>query len=103
MNKMKYYLLTSNENWADEFDIPALAVMNEREYTEWLQAVPEIYTYTGNCGDGFMENEQGMSGLELVARKVVKVMEVDENFAEIFKQAELHRLSLSSVLEIQKE
>lgn len=99
---MKYYLLTSNENWADEFDIPALAVMNEDEYTEWLQAVPEIYTYTLNC-DNFMENEQGMTGFELVARKVVNVMEVDENFAEIFKQAELHRLSLSSVFEIKKE
>lgn len=99
---MRYYLLTSNENWADEFDIPALAVMNEDEYTEWLQAVPEIYTYTTNC-DNFMENEQGMTGFELVARKVVNVMEVDENFAEIFKQAELHRLSLSSVFEIEKE
>ncbi len=33
---MKYYLLTFNENWADEFDVPALQCFNENDYEKWL-------------------------------------------------------------------
>lgn len=33
---MKYFLLTFNEDWADEHDVPALACFNENEYEEWL-------------------------------------------------------------------
>lgn len=35
---MKYYALTFNEDWADEHNIPALAVMNQDEYFTWLNA-----------------------------------------------------------------
>lgn len=31
------YLLTFNENWADEHNVPALACMTEEEYKKWLE------------------------------------------------------------------
>lgn len=33
----KYYLLTFNEDYGDEHNIPALACMNEEEYQKWLK------------------------------------------------------------------
>lgn len=35
--KSDYYLLTFNEDWADEHDVPALACMTTSEYKEWLE------------------------------------------------------------------
>ena len=35
----KYYLLTFNENFADEHDVPALACMNEDNYQAWLKSL----------------------------------------------------------------
>lgn len=35
---MKYKLLTFNEDYADEHNIPALAVMTEEEYNIWLES-----------------------------------------------------------------
>ena len=32
-----YKLLIFNEDWADEHDVPALAVMSDKEYEEWLE------------------------------------------------------------------
>lgn len=32
---MNYYLLMFNEDWADEHSVPALAVMNEKEFDTW--------------------------------------------------------------------
>lgn len=34
---MKYYLLTFNEDWADEHNVPALACFNEEQYQKWLK------------------------------------------------------------------
>jgi hypothetical protein len=34
---MKYYLLTFNEDYADEHDVPALSCMTEEEYNKWLE------------------------------------------------------------------
>lgn len=34
---MKYYLLTFDEDYADEHDVPALACMTEEEYKKWLK------------------------------------------------------------------
>ena len=36
---MKYYLLTFNENWADEHDVPALACFNEEQYQKALPLI----------------------------------------------------------------
>lgn len=33
---MKYYLLTFNEDYADEHNVPALACFKEEEYLKWL-------------------------------------------------------------------
>ena len=34
---MKYYLLTFNEDWADEHNVPALACFTEEQYQKWLE------------------------------------------------------------------
>lgn len=34
---MNYKLLTFNEDWADEHNVPALACMTEEEYNTWLK------------------------------------------------------------------
>ncbi len=34
---MKYYLLTFNEDWADEHDVPALTCFTEEQYQQWLE------------------------------------------------------------------
>ena len=34
---MKYYLLTFNEDWADEHNVPALDCKTEEEYNNWLK------------------------------------------------------------------
>ena len=34
---MKYYLLTFNEDWADEHNVPALACFTEEQYNKWLE------------------------------------------------------------------
>lgn len=33
---MKYYLLTFNEDYGDEHNVPAIACMTEEEYNKWL-------------------------------------------------------------------
>jgi|SRR6478609_1440619 len=35
---MKYYLLTFNDDYADEHNVPALACMTEKEYNAWLES-----------------------------------------------------------------
>lgn len=34
---MSFYLLTFNENWADEHNVPALACFNEEQFQNWKQ------------------------------------------------------------------
>ena len=98
---MKHYLLTSNnEDWADEHNVPALAVMNEVEFNKWSQAELQITAFLGNSGDYFMDMEQGKTGAELISLKKVQVTEVDENFVSTFKKARLSMLSLSSIFDL---
>lgn len=97
---MKHYLLTSNEDWADEHNVPALAVMNEVEFDKWSQAELQITAFLGNSGDYFMDMEQGKTGAELISLKKVQVTEVDENFVSTFKKARLSMLSLSSIFDL---
>jgi hypothetical protein len=94
---MKHYLLTFNEDWADEHNVPALAVMDESEYKNWCESKHEIYAYLGNGGEGFMEDNQDLQGKELVKQKIVNVFEVDEAFIKQFKKANLGYLSLCNV------
>ena len=96
---MKYYLLTFNEDWADEHDVPALAVMDENRYETWSKTKLSFYASLGNGGDGFMEDEQGSTGAELVKNGTVSKMKVDEAFAKIFEKAELESLSLSNIFD----
>ena len=100
---MKYYLLTSDDCWSDEHDVPALAVMTEQELEKWSQTRLSIRAYLGNGGQCFMEREQGKTGSELIHLKCVKVMEVNENFASVFKQANLQQLSLSNIFDLDNE
>jgi hypothetical protein len=97
---MKHYLLTSNEDWADEHNVPALAVMNEVEFDKWSQTKLQIRAFLGNSGDYFMDMEQGKTGAELISLKKVQVTEVDENFVSTFKKAKLSMLSLSSIFDL---
>ena len=95
---MKYYLLTFNEDWADEHDVPALEVMDENQFNEWSNHKhEEIYAYLGNGGEGFMEDNQGLTGSELIEQKYVNVFEVDESFRNQFVKAKLSDLSLCNV------
>ena len=97
---MKHYLLTSNEDWADEHNVPALSVMNEIEFNKWSETKLEITAFLGNGGEYFMDVEQGLTGAELIYLKKVEVTEVDENFVSIFEKAKLSRLSLSSIFDL---
>jgi len=96
---MKYYLLTSNEDWADEHNVPALAVMNEKELDKWKKSNRNIYAHLGNGGDDFMENMQGETGEALIRFHKVDVFEVDKSFSKFFKKADLSSLSLSNIFE----
>jgi hypothetical protein len=101
--KMKHYLLTFNQDWADEHDVPALAVMTEDEFKKWSKTRLSIDAYLGNSGDGFMENEQGMTGAELIKQGYVDKMTVDESFAKIFDKAGLSYLSLSNIFDLDNQ
>jgi len=170
----KYYLLTFNQDWADEFDVPALACMNEENYNKWLKTpsgeinpnyekllekkealdkewndfwnllkkkgytlngtantskIPKddtdtlaleksirakghlilpnkveskIRAYLGNSGECF---EEGYTNLylmeEFVQEGVVNVFEVNEDFYNTFKKANLDSLSLCNVFQIE--
>jgi hypothetical protein len=48
----KYYLLTFNEDWADEHDVPALECMTEEEYSEWLE------TPSGELNPNYIEEKE---------------------------------------------
>jgi hypothetical protein len=99
MKNKKWFLLTSNENWADEHDVPALAVMDEKRYEKWSNTKLSIYASLGNGGEDFMEDEQGLTGKELEESGAVEKMEVSEEFAKTFEKADLESLSLSSIFD----
>jgi hypothetical protein len=96
---MSWFLLTLNEDWADEHNVPALAVMDEKRYEKWSKTRLSISANLGNSGYHFMENEQGMTGAELVKSGTVSKMKVTPEFAKIFKKADLEDLSLSDIFD----
>lgn len=49
---MIYYLLTFNQDWADEHDVPALACMTEEEYNQWLE------TPSGDLNENYEEENK---------------------------------------------
>lgn len=95
----KYYLLTFNEDWADEHYVPALACMNDKEYKKWSETKQTVDAHLGNGGDDFCDDLQGKTGKELLKLKAVNKMIVDESFYKIFKKADLEYLSLSSIFD----
>jgi hypothetical protein len=100
---MKHYLLTFNQDWADEHNVPALAVMTEDEFKKWSKTRLRISAHLGNNGDYFMEDEQGMTGAELIKQRYVDKMTVDESFAKTFDKAGLSALSLSDIFDLDNE
>ena len=95
----KWYLLTFNEDWADEHYVPALAVMDEKRYEKWSKTKLSIYASLGNGGDCFMEDQQGKTGAELIKAGIVFIMPVTPDFAKVFNTADLESLSLSNVFD----
>lgn len=113
MNDKIYYLLTYNEDWADEHNVPALACMTEEEFESWKEedTVNErgtddesyrICARLGNSGDGFGESFDYASKMkDLLKDKTVKVTEVDESFYKVFKKAGLADLSLCTIFNLE--
>jgi hypothetical protein len=114
---MKYYLLTFNEDWADEHDVPALACFTEDQYNNWLQKsqwetdteiedgeeMPDdryskIYASLGNSGDGFSENFKECNTMQdFIDCGYVGVFEVNEEFYNTFNAAQISTLSLCNI------
>jgi hypothetical protein len=172
----KYYLLTFNEDYADEHNVPALACMSEEKYLEWLEKpsgkitskyeeqlkkyqdqeqlnkdfwkmleskgytlngsgntsmIPKndyetlkleaeyrkatsyenrvkypkkvksfMSAYLGNSGDGFDENYSHLYLFkEFVENNIVKVLEVNEDFYNLFHKGNLSYLSLCNIFD----
>lgn len=97
----KYFLLTFNEDWADEHNVPAIACFTEKQYNNWLKKEQETYAHLGNGGDCFLEelDDEDVTGQYLVDKDYVQVTEVDESFNKVFKKAGLSDLSLCSVFD----
>lgn len=94
------YLMTFNEDYADEHDVPALAIFTSKELKEFRENKPKMYAKLGNSGDGFEEDyDDYESGAALIKAKLVKITEVDESFVKIFKKAGLADMSLCSVFD----
>lgn len=110
---MKYYLLTFNQDWADEHDVPALACFTETQYNEWLQKrqwkdekdedekYSKIFAYLGNSGDEFAEKFEDLNCMkDFVDDGIVEVFEVTKEFYDLFNIAKLDELSLCSIFEL---
>ena len=95
----KFYLLTFNEDWADEHDVPALAVMDEEELEEWKKTKLSFHANLGNGGEDFMEDEQGKTGKWFLKEGIVNKFEVDESFVKIFNKTDLASLSLCNIFD----
>jgi hypothetical protein len=97
---VKYFLLTFDENWADEHDVPALACFTEAEYEEWQFRAIEIHARLGNSGEYFEEEfEHCIIGRDYEKEGYVSVFEVDENFFNTFHKANLSGLSLCNIFD----
>lgn len=67
---MNYYLLTFNEDWADEHNVPALDCKTEEEYNKWLESP------TGEVNDNYEEElksyEQNLKASELFKKQLIE-------------------------------
>lgn len=99
---MKYYLLTFNEDWANEHNVPALECFKEEDFIKWKKLKIYPSAYLGNNGDNFMDDEQGKTGAELL-KSYVSSRLVDESFYKTFHKAGLSDLSLSNVFDLEQE
>lgn len=100
-----YYLMSFCEDWADEFNVPALDCRTEEDYLDWynkdLWEGEELYTSLGNSGDGFIEKfEKYITGKDFVDNNIVKVTKVTKEFHDLFHKHGLSRLSLFSIFDI---
>lgn len=100
-----YYLLTFEEDYTDEHDVPALACFTQEQYDSWLETKQDVYAYLGNSGYGFLEeelqkyDEKMPTGNECKKEGWVSVFKVDESFYNTFHKAHLGSLSLCSIFE----
>lgn len=102
MNKhTNYYLLVFKEDWADEFNVPALECMKEEDYLRWKKKNPEnTYAYLGNFGQDFEEKFEGYKTMEELVGNKVKVYQVPIEFYTIFHHAKLDELSLCNIFDL---
>lgn len=98
--KKKFYLLTFNQDWGDEHDVPALACFTQKQFDEWCKSKHEVHARLGNGGEGFMEDKQWRTGKYYVKEGFVTVRKVDESFHKTFKKARLADLSLCCIFDI---
>jgi len=98
----KYYLLTFNEDWADEHYVPALECFTEEDFNKWKKLKIYPSANLGNSGDEFCEDLQGLTGEQLLKDCVSKTV-VDEAFYKVFHKASLGGLSLSCVFDLEQE
>jgi hypothetical protein len=96
---MNFYLLTFNEDWADEHNVPALACMSQKEYDEWAKTRLSFYALLGNGGADFCDELQGKTGQELVDQEFVSKTLVSEDFADVFLMCRLGDLSLCNIFD----
>jgi len=91
--------LTADENWADEHDVPSIALFDDIEYEEWRKMKINPNAYLGNNGDGWLEEMRGKTGAEFIKEGIVKHNIVDESFRKVYKSADLGRLNLSNLFD----
>jgi hypothetical protein len=95
----KYYLLQFSQDWADEFNIGAIACMNEKDYKRWLdrdiwedEGIPDIHKSTGNSGEGFFQelfDYDLHKKMKDIVRQYVTKHTVSEEFYKTFKKTGL--------------
>ena len=100
MTIKKYHLLTAHENWADEHDVPCIKLFDEIEYQEWRKTKIYPSAYLGNNGDSWLEEMKGKTGAEFIKEGIVKHNIVDEAFKKVYKLADLARLNLGNLFNL---
>ncbi len=96
---MKYYLLISNDDYADEHDVPVIACFTEEEYKKWLDLKIYPNASLGNSGDGWMDEMKGKTGKIFINQKYVEKHIVDESFYKTFHKFKLADLSLGNLFD----
>lgn len=68
---MKYYLLTFNDDWADEHNVPALQCFNEKDYNKWLSEP------AGKLNPRYEEQKKQVEEIEAQWKKFWKDLEIN--------------------------